>query len=205
MPELSSVLITGSGLRSSVVCCVTFSMGVGSVMAGEKFRAMMLVPFGDSTTGTIRCTPNEFFNEPLICLNLGTFISANDKINTKNAISKVAMSANVAIQAGAPTGGQSGQSSHFGQSSSPPAATTTSGVGSSTGATVSGFASGSGVFASVATCDSCVQLGCGFKFGAPFGVDKRDQDVSEHAGVTATLDEHHTFQNEFVVERLCGI
>ena len=67
-------------------------MGVGSVIAGEKLRAMMLVPFGDSTTGTIRCTPNEFFSEPLICLNFGTFISANDKINTKNAINKVAMS-----------------------------------------------------------------------------------------------------------------
>jgi len=131
-------------------------MGVGSVIAGEKLRAMMLVPFGDSTTGTIRCTPNEFFSEPLICLNFGTFISANDKINTKNAINKVAMSAKVAIQAGAPTGGQSGQSSHFGQSSALAAATITSGsaAGVSTGS-ASGFSASSGLFASVATCQSC--------------------------------------------------
>ena len=70
-----------------------------------------MVPFGCSTTGTILCTPKAFLSEPEICLNFGTLNSANDKIRTKKAIRRVAMSAKVAIQAGAPVGG------HFGHSS----------------------------------------------------------------------------------------
>ena len=52
------------------------------------------------------------FERPEICLNFGTLNSANERIRTKNAISSVAISAKVAIQAGAPCGG------HFGHSSS---------------------------------------------------------------------------------------
>ena len=49
------------------------------------------------------------FIEPLTSLNFGTFICAKERIKTKKAINRVAMSANVAIQAGAPPlhGGQS--------------------------------------------------------------------------------------------------
>ena len=45
-----------------------------------------------------------------ICLNFGTLNSAKDRIKTKNAIKSVAMSAKVAIHAGAPTGGHLGHS-----------------------------------------------------------------------------------------------
>ena len=47
---------------------------------------------------------------PLICLNFGTLNSAKDKISTKNAINSVAISAKVAIHAGAPFGGHSSHS-----------------------------------------------------------------------------------------------
>ena len=77
---------------------------------GLKFNEITVVPFGCSTTGTTFCTPNASRSEPEICLNLGTLNSANDRMRTKNAIKSVAMSANVAIHAGAPTGGHLGQS-----------------------------------------------------------------------------------------------
>ena len=70
-----------------------------------------IVVVGGSTTGTTRCTPMLSFIEPLTSLNLGTFICAKDSNSTKNAMSKVAISAKVAIQAGAPAGGHLGQSS----------------------------------------------------------------------------------------------
>jgi hypothetical protein len=129
-------------------------MGVGCATVGEKCRATILCALGDSTTGIKRCTPNEFLSEPLICLNLGTFISANDKINTKNAMSSVAMSANVAIQAGAPAL-HSSHSSHAGHSGSEDLAAGSSAAGAS----CSGAAcSGAGVFASSVlscACRSC--------------------------------------------------
>ena len=79
---------------------------------GLKFSEITVVPFGCSTTGTTFCTPNASRSEPEICLNFGTLNSANDRIKTKKAINNVAISANVAIHAGAPGGG------HFGQSGS---------------------------------------------------------------------------------------
>ena len=53
---------------------------------------------------------NAFFKDPDICLNLGTLNSAKDKIKTKKAIRSVAISAKVAIHAGAPGGGHLGHS-----------------------------------------------------------------------------------------------
>ncbi|CAI8199329.1 MAG: Uncharacterised protein [SAR116 cluster bacterium] len=95
----------------SVVCCV-MSWVTDGAGDGLKFSDSTVVPFGCSTIGTTRCTPNAFFREPEICLNFGTLNSANDRMRTKKAISSVAISAKVAIHAGAPTGG------HFGHSSS---------------------------------------------------------------------------------------
>ena len=103
----------------SVVCCVISWVTDGDG-DGLKFRDRIVVPFGCSTIGMIRCTPKAFFSEPEICLNFGTLNSANDRIRTKKAISNVAISANVAIQAGAPTGG------HFGHSSSSCSSTSSS-------------------------------------------------------------------------------
>ena len=81
--------------------------GVG---LGLKFNEITVVPLGCSTTGTTFCTPNASRSEPEICLNLGTLNSAKERIRTKNAISNVAISAKVAIHAGAPFGGHLGQS-----------------------------------------------------------------------------------------------
>ena len=103
----------------SVVCCV-MSWVTDGEGDGLKFNDRTVVPFGCSTIGIIRCTPKAFFNEPEICLNFGTLNSAKDRIRTKKAISSVAMSAKVAIQAGAPTGG------HFGHSSSSCSSTSSS-------------------------------------------------------------------------------
>ena len=71
--------------------------------------AIILSAVGGSTTGTCRCTPMLSFMDPLTSLNFGTFICAKERIKTKKAINNVAMSAKVAIQAGAPPlqGGQS--------------------------------------------------------------------------------------------------
>ena len=113
LPSSSLVLFCNStsGCSTLVVCCVIVSVTEGEG-DGLKFRERIVVPFGCSTVGITRWTPKAFFKEPEICLNLGTLNSAKDNIKTKKAIKRVAMSANVAIQAGAPTGG------HFGHSSS---------------------------------------------------------------------------------------
>ena len=105
----SFVCNSSSGFCNSVVCwrSVSVTDGVG---LGLKFNEMTVVPFGCSTTGTTFCTPNASRSEPEICLNLGTLNSANDRIKTKKAIKSVAMSAKVAIHAGAPTGGHLGHS-----------------------------------------------------------------------------------------------
>ena len=86
-------------LRSRTVGCAT--AGVNSCLT--RLRAV-----GIEITGTTLFTPKAAFIEPAICLYLGTFISANDSSSTKNAINNVAISAKVAIQAGAPLlqGGQ---------------------------------------------------------------------------------------------------
>ena len=93
-----------SGCAVLVVCCV-ISVEIDGFGDGLKFSDRIVVPLGCSTIGTTRCTPKAFFSDPEICLNFGTLNSANDRIRTKNAIRSVAMSAKVAIQAGAPTGG----------------------------------------------------------------------------------------------------
>ena len=94
------------------------SIKVGSTFAFLYCSAIILFALGGSTTGTRRCTPKAFLNDPLTSLYFGTFISAKDKMSTKKAISSVAISANVAIQAGAPLlqGGQSGSSAGSGSS-----------------------------------------------------------------------------------------
>ena len=74
----------------------------GSVFEVLKFLAMMFCAIGGSTLGTSLWTPNELDMEPETSLKIeGSSISVKDRIKTKKAISKVAMSANVAIQAGA--------------------------------------------------------------------------------------------------------
>ena len=112
--EKSSSLVlfctSSLGWLTWVVCWVILLVTEGDG-EGLKFKDRIVVPFGGSTTGVIRWTPNAFFNEPEICLNLGTLNSANERIRTKNAMRSVAMSANVAIHAGAPTGGHLGHSS----------------------------------------------------------------------------------------------
>ena len=85
----------------------SWTAGVG---LGLKLRDNIVVPFGGSTTGITLCIPKAFFMLPLICLNFGTLNSANERIKTKKAINSVAISAKVAIQAGAPLGGHSGHS-----------------------------------------------------------------------------------------------
>ena len=72
------------------------------------------VPSGGSGLFKTFCIPNAWAILPATCSNLTTLISENDKINTKNAINKVAMSAKVAIHKGAPflqTGHSSASSS----------------------------------------------------------------------------------------------
>ena len=102
---------------------------------------MMLSAVGGSTTGTTRCTPMLSFIEPLTSLNFGTFICAKDNSSTKNAIRSVAMSAKVAIQAGAPPPAHLGHStggSSSGGSGGGPSSTSSSGASGAA-------ASGSGV------------------------------------------------------------
>ena len=82
-----------------------------SATAGVKFSTTILRAIGIVTLGTIFSIPNACFSEPATCLNLGTSVSAKLNSKTKNAINSVAISAKVAIQAGAPPPG------HFGQSS----------------------------------------------------------------------------------------
>ena len=116
----TSVLSSTFSRRSSVVSCLSTCRGVGWATEGVKCCAIRLWALGGSTVGMMRWIPKEFFSEPLICLNLGTFISANDSSSTKKAMSSVARSAKVASQAGAP-GLHGGHSSHLGQSSGPKA------------------------------------------------------------------------------------
>ena len=101
--------ITRLGCCNSVVSCLSVS-DIEGLGFGLNSSAITVVPLGCSTTGTTFCTPKASFKEPEICLNFGTLNSANDKINTKKAIKSVAISANVAIQAGAPVGGHLGHS-----------------------------------------------------------------------------------------------
>ena len=97
--------------------------------------AMIVLPTGASVLGLLRWTPNASLMVPSIIFVMdGSSISVNDRISTKNAISKVAMSANVAIQAGAPAS-QAGHSLAFfflGSSGSSGSASTASSVGCST-------------------------------------------------------------------------
>ena len=73
--------------------------------------------------------PKAFWIDPLICSNFRISVSENDRMSTKNAISSVAMSAKVAIQAGAPLlqGGHSSEeasseeASELASSDEPPA------------------------------------------------------------------------------------
>ena len=105
---------------------------------------MILSAVGGSTTGTTRCTPMLSFIEPLTSLNLGTFICAKDSSSTKNAMSKVAISAKVAIQAGAPPPAHFGHStggSSSGGSGGGPRSTSSSGA---SGAAASGSAASAG-------------------------------------------------------------
>ena len=97
--------------RTKSDCCSLTSKTERSATAGVKFSTMTLRAIGIVTLGTIFSIPKACFNEPATCLNLGTSVSAKLSNNTKKAISKVAMSAKVAIQAGAPP------PAHFGQSS----------------------------------------------------------------------------------------
>ena len=92
-----------------MVCCLRLSWTEG-VGLGLKLNERTVVPLGCSTTGTTLCIPNAFFKLPLICLNFGTLNSAKERIKTKNAIKRVAISAKVAIHAGAPLGGHSSHS-----------------------------------------------------------------------------------------------
>ena len=63
--------------------------------------------------GTSRCKPKALDIEPDMSLLIeGESISVKDKISTKNAIKSVAISAKVAIQAGAPAS-QAGHSRGF--------------------------------------------------------------------------------------------
>ena len=91
--------------------CSLTSITERSATAGVKFSTMMLRAMGIVTFGTIFSIPNACLSEPATCLNFGTSVSAKLNSNTKNAMSRVAMSAKVAIQAGAPP------PAHFGQSS----------------------------------------------------------------------------------------
>ena len=92
----------------------------------------MLSAVGGSTTGTCLCTPIVSFMDPLTSLNFGTFICANERIKTKKAINNVAISAKVAIQAGAPPL-QGGQSSSGASSISSATLATATVFGASTG------------------------------------------------------------------------
>src|SRR6056297_2531912 len=83
---------------------------------------MTVVPLGCWNTGCSRWMPKELRSDPATILNFGWLNSAKDRISTKNAINRVAISAKVAIHAGAPGGG------HFGQSGSS-GSSTTSGTG----------------------------------------------------------------------------
>ena len=86
-------------------------MTVGAASDSVKVLTMRVSAMGIETLATTRLIPNASFNDPATCSNLGTLTLEKDKISTKNAMSRVAISANVAIHAGAPV-------SHFGHSSS---------------------------------------------------------------------------------------
>ena len=88
----------------------TLTIRVGSTLEVLKFCAMMFVPIGGSTLGTSLCTPKAFDIDPETSLNIeGSSISTKERISTKNAIKRVAISAKVAIHAGA----IAGHSGHF--------------------------------------------------------------------------------------------
>ena len=88
--------------RTKSDSCSFWSITERSATAGVKFSTMTLRAIGIVTFGTIFSIPKACLSDPATCLNLGTSVSAKLSNRTKKAISKVAMSANVAIQAGAP-------------------------------------------------------------------------------------------------------
>ena len=92
-------------------------MTVASASAGVNSVLKSVSAIGILILGTTRSTPNATANDPLTCSNFGTFTFAKERIKTKKAISRVAMSANVAIQGGDPPGhsGQSGGTSRGGR------------------------------------------------------------------------------------------
>ena len=69
---------------------------------GVKVSTITLRAFGISIFGINFLTPKANCMEPLIYSNLGTSVSEKDRMRTKNAINKVAISAKVAIQGGEP-------------------------------------------------------------------------------------------------------
>ena len=142
------------GCSSSVVCSLIVLSAVGSTLACMNWSSIILSAVGGSTTGTTRCTPMLSFIEPLTSLNLGTFICAKDSSSTKNAMSKVAISAKVAIHAGAPPPPHFGHStggSSSGGSGGGPRSTSSSGASgaAASGSTASGVSTST--FSSSAT------------------------------------------------------
>ena len=77
-------------------------MTVAAASDSVKALTIMVSAIGIETLATTRLMPKASFSDPATCSNLGTLTLENDKISTKNAISSVAISANVAIHAGAP-------------------------------------------------------------------------------------------------------
>ena len=138
------------------------SITVGAATAGVNSSLTRLRAVGIEIIGTTLFTPKAAFIEPAICLYLGTFISAKDSSSTKKAISSVAISAKVAIHAGAPPLGQAGQGgggegpAFFGSSGSASGSSSGSNSGSSSAST------GSSVSSSAMSQLSCYAAGASF-------------------------------------------
>ena len=86
------------------------SKGKFLVEAYKSYDTSKIYSYNDAVDIILKNKRNNINETIEICLNLGTLNSAKERINTKNAISSVAISANVAIQAGAPGGGHLGHS-----------------------------------------------------------------------------------------------
>ena len=97
----------------------TFIIGAatGGGMSGTV-TAGSLVRNAQANNATRRLIDNSQYSSILEAFEGTDTEVTNDKIKTKNAISKVAISANVAIHAGAPGGGHLGHSSSSSSSSS---------------------------------------------------------------------------------------
>ena len=141
-------------------------MTVDAATAGVNSSLTRLRAVGIEIIGTTLFTPKAAFIEPAICLYLGTFISAKDSRSTKKAISNVAISAKVAIHAGAPPLGQAGQGfggegpAFFGSSGSASGSSSGSSSGSNSGS--SSASTGSSVSSSAMSQLSCYAAGASF-------------------------------------------